>query len=286
MSAKVSHQMTAELAHAFVEEVKTAFGDASVFRLQSSKILEKMSRAFATGHSASITRAALEAMPKVVAPLPISDIDVGLEERHPCIFLSDYVRALADMGQLEILTGGRPLGCVLEFWQRFQPLRPTHPVFELPAAELASTIPIYLIADEGRGYKKSAIMVLGSEPLLGTGCEAQDETTAAETLKLNFKGNTLKTRQLFSVMAKQSYRDDSAPLDALLAAWAANLAEVFTAGVHVNGQCIRLAPIAFKGDWPALIQVGSLHRNFRKEAHPFGSGLCHLCMANTRECPS
>ncbi|CAE7234080.1 STRN3, partial [Symbiodinium sp. CCMP2456] len=286
-SAPVSHELATELAQAVVMEVDGAFGDDAVDMLQSAPLLQEMSRGYSTGHAASVTRKALQNMPEVQAPLPVTLVDVGLEQGHPCILYSDYFRTLADRGKLEILTTGADLQ---SFWDKMQPLKPDHPVYKLPAAERAFVIPIYLIGDEGRGFKHSAVFVLGSEPVLGNGCEAEDEHTAHEKLRMNFRGNTILTRQLFAVMPKKTYQKDSTPLRRLVNAWAEDLGKCFTNGLEVrsgeSAQTWRIATIGLKADWPALSKLGCLTRHYLREAYPSGHGLCHLCMANTKQCPS
>ena len=86
--------------------------------------------------------------------------------------VSDYLRTLAEHNKLNVLTQDTDLEA---FWGKMQPLLPEHPVFQLPAESRARTLPLYLIGDEGRGWKKSAVFVLGSESVLGTGCDAEDE---------------------------------------------------------------------------------------------------------------
>ena len=137
-------------------------------------------------------------------------------------------------------------------------------------------------------FKKSAIMVLGSEPVLGWGCEAEDEVTAQEVLKMNFRGNSLKTRILYTVMPKTLYKDDDTPLRKVIAEWAADLEMCFTQGLQLPGQKpkLRVAAIGLKADWPALASLGNLQRNFRRESFPHGAGVCHLCMGNTAHCPT
>ncbi|CAE7770414.1 unnamed protein product [Symbiodinium sp. CCMP2592] len=256
-SASVSHELATELAQAVVSEVEGAFGDEAAGMLQSSKLLLEMSRGYSTGHAASVTRKALDSMPEVQVPLPVTLVDVGLPECHPCILFSDYFRLLAERGSLETLTTGADLQ---SFWDKMQPLKPNHPVYKLPAADRAFTVPMYLIGDEGRGFKKSAVMVLGSESVLGQGCEAEDEQTAQDELRMNFRGNTLLTRQLFAVMPKKKYQKDSTPLRRLVDAWAEDLGKCFTTGLEIRSggsvQTWRIATLGLKADWPALSKLG------------------------------
>ena len=285
---QVSHEMASELAHAIVEEVSATFGAEASGLLASGKLLRSMSQAFATGHAASMTRAALEAEPEIHASIPVSNVDVGLLDLHPVLYCSNYVKTLANVGKLKNLTGG--CESLLELWETWQPLRPHHPCYALSQQELLQTIPIYIIADEGRSFKKSTVMVLGWEPVLGNGCDVEDEITALHSMKLNFRGNTIKTRALFAVMGKNMYAKDASPLHKLVEFFAEDLRTCFLQGLqlrHRDGeQTWRIAAIGLKGDWPALDKLGRLFRHFRREAYPHGQGICHLCLANTAACPT
>ena len=284
---KVSHELVAGLAHAVETEINESFGEEAATKLQSYKLLCKMSRGHSTGHAAQKTRDALDRMPESQAPIQVTGVDIGLAELFPCILFSDYLRVLADQNKLDVLTRGVDLEA---FWDKMQPLKPQHPVFSLPASARASTIPLYLIGDEGRGYKKSAVFVLGSESMLGEGCDAEDSQTAEDKMKMNFVGNTMLTRQLFACIPKYLYAKDDKPLHNLVTIWAKDFAKIFYDGLAVGStgctKTWRVAVMGLKGDWPALDKLGRLLRHFRREAYPFKHGICHLCMANTRQCPT
>ena len=280
--------MGAELASAIINEVETAFGKEAVDRLPSGQLLREMDRGGKTGHAAAVTRKVMESNPSIAAQLPVTTVDVGLTKLHPVIYLSDYIRCLAQNGKLGNLAGDQGETAVAEFWSKLQPLRPNHPVFSLPVDQWGKILPFYLIADEGRGYKKHGIMVLGAEPVLGYGCDVAGPTDpGASGLKMNFHGNTFKTRLLYSVMPKDLYSSDAAPLHELCSLWAADIGKCYTHGIVVPGLGkIRAMVLGLKGDWPALDKLGQIKRHFRREAYPFGEGLCHLCLANTQACPS
>ncbi|CAE7822881.1 unnamed protein product [Symbiodinium sp. CCMP2456] len=280
---QVSHEMAAELAHAIMIEVNDSFGDEATFKLKSADIVHKMSTAFSTGHSAAGTRKAIAVASdaRLHLSIPVTFLDIGLERKHPALLFSSYVKTLADLGQLEVLHANADLG---KFWETMQPLRSGHPVYALPREDWDRVIPVYLIADEGRGLRHSAVMVMGCEPLLGNGCEAQDAATAAEPFKMNFTGNTYRTRQLFSVLHKTKYLKGEVALHRLVTHWSEDLRLCFD-GIQLSGTLWRVAVIGLKGDWPALDKLGRLNRHFRREAYPHGQGICHLCMANTAVCP-
>ena len=268
-ASKVSHEMVAEMAHAIQCEVAATFGEDSTAQLPSAKLVQNMHRAFVTGHSASGTRAAMELVPTVMAALEATDIDIGLDCKHPVIFPSSYVKSLADHGKLCNLIGGQPLSRVTIFWEKLRPLRPQHPVYRLPKESWKHIIPVYLLADEGRGFKKGQIMVLGSEPVLGYGCEAEDEITTSEPVKMNFRGNTYKTRQLFTVVPKKLYSKDATCLNELVDQWSDDWSTCFS-GLRIQHEGstieLRLAVVGLKGDWPALSKLGRLDRSFAREA--------------------
>ena len=280
--------MGAELASAIVNEVASTFGEQAVDRLPSGKLLRDMHRGSRTGHAAAITRKCMESNPSTAAQIPVTTVDVGLDAPHPVIYLSDYICCMAKNGKLGNLTGDQGESAVAEFWSKLRPLRPNYPVFSLPENEWGKVLPFYLIADEGRGYKKHGIMVLGAEPVLGYGCDVAGPTDpGAIGLKMNFHGNTFKTRLLYSVMPKNLYSDDAAPLHELCKIWAEDIGGCYTNGIIIPGLGkIRATVLGLKGDWPALDKLGQIRRHFRREAYPFGEGLCHLCLANTEICPS
>ena len=279
--------MLAELANAVVSEVNQSFGEEAATKLQSSSLLQKMGHGFTIGHAAQKTRQALDAMPENQAPLEVTELDIGLDEPFPVILFSSYLRALGEHNKLDILTQGVNLD---SFWDKMQPLLRDHPIFQLPAEARARTIPLYLIGDEGRGWKKSAVFVLGSESLLGTGCDAEDKDTATQDMKMNFRGNTMVTRQLFACMPKNLYLNDDRPLHKLVDIWAEDFANLFYHGLDIRcGHTMetwRVAVLGLKGDWPALDKLGRLLRHFRREAYPYKVGICHLRMANTKDCPT
>ena len=283
---EASYEIGAEIAHSILEEVKTAFGEEACGRLQSAKLLQRMGNAHLSGHAAQITRDIMNTMPKLKAPLPVTQHDIGLPATHPVILPSDYVRTLVEQRRLPNLLGGNGMDCLSEFWENFRSIRPEHPCFALTAAERNATIPVFLLADEGRSSKKSQIMIMGWEPVIRYGCEAEDDQTSRERIKSNFRGSTYKTRMLFSVLPSLSYQKDKQPLHNLVDVFASDLARCFTHGVRASGLVVRLAVLHLKADLPAHTKLGLLTRHFLRESFPSGHGMCHMCLANTAGCPT
>ena len=90
------------------------------------------------------------------------------------------------------------------FWERYQILYPNFEVFELARQgliDLRRACPIYIHGDEGTWYKRSAIMVLQWQGVLGRGtAKCQVEQHGVNSL-----GHTLRTRLLCGVMTKESW---------------------------------------------------------------------------------
>jgi len=62
------------------------------------------------------------------------------------------------------------------------------------------------------------------------------------------------------------------------------LTDAFYNGIPLkNGTQLFLIPLACKGDWPALVKIGSLNRHFQRVSYSTKTpppGLCHLCKAD------
>ena len=114
-----------------------------------------------------------------------------------------------------------------EFWLRYADHFPNHEVFQCSDSErsLARTFPMFIHGDEGRGKKRSAVMILNIQPVLGNGINTCKPSSAHEFVQddptqLNFKGNSCITRFLYTVMPRAEYAANPGVLDKLVAAFA------------------------------------------------------------------
>ena len=125
-------------------------------------------------------------------------------------------------------------------------------------------------------------MVIQVQPLMGTG-------TSRGANDLNYIGNSIKTRFLFSVIRGNLYADKNAyRLKRLVAALAKELTFLFTDGVEIDwhGHRVRVsfACLGMKGDWPALTKLGQLERHHLRDGAK-QVGICHLCKAGMPDHP-
>lgn len=127
-------------------------------------------------------------------------------------------------------------------------------------------------------------MIVQFQPLIGRG--TRKRKGSLEVPGPNFLGNSLTTRLLWSVMLARVYggKSKNKPLHRLVEHLALDLAQGFREGFEVSTpvgiQRLYLVPLGCKGDWPALVKVGSLTRHFGRKAAENGNGICHLCNAD------
>ncbi|CAK9112845.1 unnamed protein product [Durusdinium trenchii] len=175
-----------------------------------------------------------------------------------------------------------------DFWSKWRGQQPMHPVFELHGSHLGRCVPICIHADEGTSQKKRGMLVLQTQVCMGHG--TRKRKADQDSPGVNFVGKSLCTRLVYSVMMVHVYSGKKGkkeanpkPLLRLVDHLATELRMLFEQGldVHFEGalQRIWLVPIAFKGDWPALVKIGQLNRHHLRDTptKEGGHGICHLC---------
>ena len=202
------------------------------------------------------------------------------------------MRAFVQKDKLGLLLGGSvDFNVVEEYWERYYHVDPSHEVFSLPKEARRFTIPMALYADEGQTLKKQAINILAIQPVIGLGTRLyQQHREDDSAMGANFAGSTYRTRFLLSCLMKAKYRKSPETLDELVRAIVMDCNYLFEEGlgIQINGQrqSLRVAIVAFKGDWPMLVRMGHLKRHFGRLA--FGAkkvGICHLCNAGKAGIP-
>ena len=104
--------------------------------------------------------------------LPVQSLIVGAI-RVRSIALKSWFRYL-----LNVRNGGQLFGgfspwdgfaslCLKSFWEAFRKERPQHAVFELHNAHLHRCVPYCIHLDEGRGLRKSAVLVIHFQSIFG-----------------------------------------------------------------------------------------------------------------------
>ena len=233
--------------------------------------------------------------------VPLQYVDLPTQKHVPYVKMQDWVRYLARSNKLHFLVGTNDRAerreICLEFWRRFQLVRPHHPIFmwaQQDKLDLGSTFPVLHHGDEGRTYRRHPIMLLSTHGLLGTGCRRAEDGNKAryriqeDPMRLNFRGSTLTNHYIFCALPHQLYKKCPEALDTMLSLYAKDMEELMTQGVEVvsnhKRERIFLACVAAKGDLPYLGRSGGFTRSFSKCAKQatskkFSGGICWMCLA-------
>lgn len=249
--------------------------------MESQELLQSMKRLDDTGHTPRLFQELDSA--GLVAPIKEEWAKIKGGKDHPVLPFRNVVQALSACGKLESLLGEKfgLLDGLVNFWERYRPHQPNHPIYSLDKECLGSTVPLLAHADEGTGKKKKAIMILQIQPLPGKGTSRNAEGG------LNFVGVSVSTRYLYSVMTAKVYAGVNAKrLDSLVGHMADDLAGLFHSPVEVTikgtKKLLFFSCLGLKGDWPALVKLGKLQRHFGRTITSAGAestGICHLCRA-------
>ena len=287
VEAQVSDRLVCDIAHGFWEEL-TAGSSNSGAAVASRSVLEKMHRKRATKHENTTSQ-----IPKdegLSCPIPVDYVMLDGGVGHEIFRIESYLKLFSLHEKLPLLLGHvNNLGQISKFWSRFKKVYPSHPIFSYHRGREDHVLPVCFHADEGRTLKKSQIMVMNLQPLLGGN---PDPAYDPDEMHMNFKYSSYATRLLMTVMCKRVYRKSFRPLKAVLDSIAQELLHLWTTGVEVQlaGKTVRLymVAVACKGDWPILAKVGHLVRWFgraTRNAEDHAVGICHLCLAGKSEHP-
>ena len=267
LAAKVSEADACALMSAVWEEFSRLPGSVS---LPSSPIIQRAHRLRVTGHENRLSTTLEEA--GLAAPVPISYVDVEAKKPHPVLRTRDFVSTLSEQGKLDLLFCGHQPEDFTRFWTNYRQHDSTHPVYSC-GSKLRNILPIYLHLDEGTSQKEKQLCHQ-LQPLLGRG-------SSKGSSDLNFLGNSLTTRMLFSVMMAGTYNGPlkkNRPLHALIEHFCLDLRSCFDEPIEIKfagkRRRIRLAPVGLKGDWPAIVKAGRLIRHHSKQTKKkeFGDG--------------
>lgn len=183
------------------------------------------------------------------------------------------------------------------FWESYRQENPSHPVFATHCDHLDSCLPYFLFGDEGRGHRKSPVMIFAFETVLGLRTKAIYEESrktdlrgAAQTKALldaqrhTAKLSSLKSRFLLAVLPHLWYKGKLVhvyrnTLDAL----SVKCQDLFHAGVQHCGKKFYGVLLGVKGDSPALTKMGMLNRAFNRLG--FDKGICPFCLGGKQNFP-
>lgn len=158
--------------------------------------------------------------------IPITWIDLPKGDvQFPVLKMTDTIQNLVKCKLVNKLLGeldmSKAESTLLTFWRRFSKQNPAHQVFAASArgdCTLARSIPIMIHGDEGRGFKRSGIMILSVQGAIGRGSTPflkahPDGHDREQRMAVNIKGTSYNSRFLFGAMPKKHYscNPDSCP---------------------------------------------------------------------------
>lgn len=193
---------------------------------ESGALLKRMDHLKKTGHASRVF-ADFEAA-GLTADIKETYVNIGWQ--HPVLTFRNVISCLSRNNKLDLII---PHGLeVFEtFWNRFRGLEPDHPIFDFTAEQRKRTIPVYIHADEGTSQKKRGIMVISVQGTVGAG-------TAFGGRHLNFLGNSLRTRFLFTTIMQRQYRGKHGNrLTSLISSLAYDLKNLFEKPEPVSRVC-------------------------------------------------
>ena len=184
------------------------------------------------------------------------------------------------------------------FWGAFELEEPSHQVYAVHKHNLQRCIPYYLYLDEGRGYRKSPVMILAFEACFGTSTRKnykqriqqtmvateRDRTLAClDSQAHTSKGSSLTSRFLLTALPHSWYRktkhlDRSHVFHNTLEEIAKHCESLFREGIKDRaGNTWFGILVGLKGDSPALAKAGRLTASFMN----LGANrrMCHHCQA-------
>ena len=214
------------------------------------------------------------------------------------VFLLDRVWSIAPHGEHAATPRISGELVLKDFWEHFEALHPTHPVvldFQSGFQNPTEVVPVLLHGDGGRHFRKSEIMVVQFQSLIGSGTRKSpkvgekrklDEAGDICAADVNMLGHSFATRFLIGTMLKQFYKDSVEPLLQFFKHISSFFAELYTTGISFRGVQLKFALLGCKGDLPFLSKVAGMERNFlrtrkkkTKNAAKDLAGICWLCSA-------
>jgi len=220
--AQASEYHICKIAWAVCEELNSTIDGSA-----SGKLLSRMGVLHSTGHGNRVFKEFSKV--GLAADIPETYVDIGI--RHPVLKFRDVVSCLSQKGKMNLLVKDESLGVYETFWNRYEKGHAHHPIFSCPAEERRRCIPLLLHADEGTSLKKRGLMVISLQPVVGDG-------TSHGGKHLNFLGNSLITRFLYSAIMTKYYRKQHAGrLGKLVSLLASDLKDLFENPCNVSSLC-------------------------------------------------
>ena len=175
------------------------------------------------------------------------------------------------------------------FWENLRGTMPDHSVYRTHGDRLQNCLPYYLFMDEGVGLRKSGVLVISLQPVLGCSTArlfsekaCSCDLSEAELLEVmtqsqshNSAGSTYNSRFLYSILPKKVHKKNG-NLDKLMDKLAQECIDAQN-GIQIRSQTYYPICLGVKGDAPQLIALGHFTRGFSRMGHH--KGCCWECQA-------
>ena len=233
--------------------------------------------------------------------IKLSYMKLPTGEELPYIPTSDWLRYLMKTDTLEYLTGEpnkmKREALLLEFWSRYSELNGSHPVYQEALAgrlQLHEAIPVLHHGDEGRGFKRSGVLIISTHGLLGRGCHKGVKfnrpapMSPDDPLCLNMIGHSLTRQYVYTVVPCVVYKDAVENFDHILDLYAQEMRSLFYDGISCGEQRIHLVCLNIKGDNVYLSKAGKMERAFTRmpraaSSQKAAAGVCWLCLGGKED---
>ena len=182
------------------------------------------------------------------------------------------------------------------FWTRYRMWRPQHEIWDIidsKGIDLSRVAPVVIHGDEGRGFKKSAFLVMAYHSYLGLGTTLANDLRKRRpylSMRLNYSGNAWSHRFVTAVLPKMT-KDEQA-FQTILRFIADDCLDVLYNGVlDASGNKHHAVVLQCVGDWQFLVKAGGLLRSYSNvEKRPRAEascprGICHYCKAGQINTP-
>ena len=177
----------------------------------------------------------------------------------------DTIDYLVQSNNLSKLVGQQPMEQVqpmlLEFWRRYSLEWPDYGVFRAAAENklsLSRTIPVYIHGDEGRGFKRSGVMILSLQGAIGRGSKPFLKRHPIRSLRqlkmgINLQGSSFNSRMLFVAMPKKHYKSKPASGTNYIIHFLSSK-DCLWLSFPVTLNLIPLIPYPYSGEFPGCTQ--------------------------------
>ena len=235
---------------------------------------------------------------RMVVPLPRHMFRSG-QHGIPYIPLGVWFRYMLDVRASRLL-GGFSLAdsnaalCLRSYWSALRVLCPEHVVFQLHGHRLHKCLPYNLHMDEGRGLRKSAVLVASAQSVFGvqTATRFHENLVHSRSTRMddafqvrlmlqsqfhNSKCSTWLTRMLLTLLPKGMYtKANQHVFEALLETLRNECTALLETGVQLScGSVYFPIMVGLKGDSPMIAKAANLTRSFQNLGNP----CCWECMA-------